>query len=104
MRGEIRALQEELAQRLIQIAEKTDDPRACAGFLVRGFPLKTDFGGVWCTEFPDSEVDHRSIMTALDSLTLMMPSAFRLFDTLAGDYVAAIPLPERAPKASPRTG
>jgi hypothetical protein len=88
VRGEIRALEEELAQRLIHIADQADDPLARAGFLVRGFRLETDFGDAWRPEFPESEVDHDLIMTTLESLALMMPSAFRLF-VLSGDYVAA---------------
>jgi hypothetical protein len=47
VRGEVGVLQEELAERLINISDNSDDPRARAGFLVRGFQLETDFAGTW---------------------------------------------------------
>jgi hypothetical protein len=79
VRGAVSALQEELAERLIHIADNTDDPPARAGFLVRGFKLETDFGGTWRPEFPEVEIDSGGMMLGRASVVLMMPSAFRLF-------------------------
>jgi hypothetical protein len=97
-RGEVRALQEELAERLIHIADKTDDPRARAGFLVRGFQLETDFEGTWRPEFPAVGIDSGAMMTGPDSIVLMMSSAFRLF-ARGGDYVAADSVARACPEA-----
>ncbi len=97
VRGQVRALQEELAERLIHIADQSDDPRGRAGFLVRGFRLRTDFGGVWRPEFPEFEVNSGGIETGPDSIVLMMPSAFRLF-ALGGDYVAADSVARTSPE------
>src|SRR6266568_2559040 len=88
VRREVGALQEELAERLINIADNSDDPRARAGLLVRGFQLETDFGATWRPEFPEVEIDTGGMMIGRASVTLMMPSAFRLF-VRSGDYVAA---------------
>jgi hypothetical protein len=77
VRGEVGALQEELAERLMYIADNTDDPRARAGFLVRGFQLETDFGGTWRPEFPEVEIDSGGMLIGCASVVLMMPSAFR---------------------------
>ena len=87
-RGAFRVLEEELAERLMHIADNTDDPRARAGFLVRGFQLETDFGGIWRPEFPDVEIDSGGMTFGRSSVVLMMSSAFRLF-VLGGDHIAA---------------
>jgi hypothetical protein len=98
VRAEVGALQEELAERLIHIADSTDDPRARAGFLVRGFQLETDFGGTWRPEFPEVEIDSGGMMILPASVVLMMPSAFRLF-VRGGDYVAADSVARSCPEA-----
>ena len=98
VRGEVGVLQEELAERLISIADNSDDPRARAGFLVRGFQLETDFGGTWRPEFPEVEIDSGGMMIGRASVELMMPSAFRLF-VRGGDYVAADSVARACPEA-----
>ena len=98
VRREVGALQEELAERLIHIADKTDDPRARAGFLIRGFQLETDFAGTWRPEFPEVEIDSYGMTFGRGSVVLMMPSAFRLF-VRGGDYVAADSVARACPGA-----
>jgi hypothetical protein len=92
VRGSIRALDEELAQRLLRLADQTRDRGARAGFLVQGFRLETDFAGTWRPEFPGFEVHDNAIQLGGSSIVLNIPSAFHLFvggsDYFAADAVA----------------
>ena len=98
VRREVGALQEEMAEQFILISDKTNDPRARAGILVRGFQLETDFGGTWRPEFPEVEIDSSGMMIEPGSVVLMMPSAFRLF-VRGGNYVAANSVARACPEA-----
>ncbi len=98
VRGSIRGLEEELAQRLLRLADEAGDASARAGFLVQGFHLETDFGGTWKLEFPGFEVDRNVIRFGGSSLVLTIPSAFRLF-VYGSDYFAADTVARACPEA-----
>ena len=57
LRGSLRIMEEELAQRLVGLSKITDDNDARIGYLVRGFKLSTEFGTEWTASFPSYEVD-----------------------------------------------
>jgi hypothetical protein len=98
VRDAIRGLREELAQRLLELAEEATEDEARAGFLVRGFHLETDFGGTWRPEFPEFEVDSGQIAFGVGSLVLNIESAFRTL-VRVGDYFAADSVARRCPEA-----
>jgi hypothetical protein len=97
VRGSIRTLDEELAQRLLRLADRTRDPGARAGFLVQGLRLETDFAGTWKPEFPGSEVHGNAIAFGISSLVLNVPSAFQLF-VRGSDYFAADAIAQARPE------
>jgi hypothetical protein len=97
VRGSIRALDEELAQRLRQLAAQTRDQGARAGFLVQGLRLETDFAGAWKPEFPGSEVHDGAIAFGPSGLVLNVPSAFHLF-VRGSDYFAADAVAQACPE------
>lgn len=86
-RRNVRTLNEELAQALIQIGQLETDATARAGFLVRGFRLETDFQGTWRSNFPEAEVDGTTLYSA-QSITITIPCAFQLL-VRSGDYFGA---------------
>jgi hypothetical protein len=88
VRSGVRGLREEMAQRLIQLAEKSPNLTARAGYMVYGFDLTVDFSGRWEPHFPAFEVDSNAIKSGPESITIGIPSAFRNF-VWAGDYRAA---------------
>jgi hypothetical protein len=98
VRDAIRALREELAQRLIQLATEATEDEARAGFLIRGFRLETDFAGTWRPEFPEFELDSGQIAFGIGSLVLNIESAFRTL-VRVGDYVAADSVARKSPEA-----
>jgi hypothetical protein len=98
VRDAIRALREELAQRLIQLAAKATEDEARAGFLIRGFRLETDFVQMWRPEFPEFELDSGQIAFGVGSLLLNIESAFRTL-VRVGDYVAADSIARKSPEA-----
>jgi hypothetical protein len=97
VRGSIRALNEELAQRLQRLADQTNDREARAGFLVQGLRLETDFAGNWKPEFPGSEVRDGAMFFGPSSLVLNVPSAFHLF-VRGSDYFAADTVAQACPE------
>lgn len=97
VRGSIRVLDEELAQRLLCLADQTSDRGARAGFLVQGLRLETDFAGIWKPEFPGSEVHGGTIAFGPSSLVLNVPSAFHLF-VRGSDYFAADAVAQACPE------
>jgi hypothetical protein len=97
VRRSIRGLEEELAQRLLRLADETEDRGAPSGFLVQGFHLETDFAGTWKLEFPGFEVDHNVIRLGGNSTVLSIPSAFYLFVHVA-DYFAADAVAQACPE------
>lgn len=98
VRSSVHGLQEELAQRLIELAEATRDPAARAGYLVRGVRLSTDFSAEWRLDFPAFEVAHGAREFSAHGFTLNIPSAFRLLIRVS-DYEAAGMVAEAAPEA-----
>jgi len=98
VRDAIRALREELAQRLIQLAAEAAEDETRAGFLIRGFRLETDFAGTWHPEFLEFELDSGQIAFGLGSLVLNIESAFRTL-VRVGDYVAADSVARKCPEA-----
>ena len=98
VRTSLDGLEEELAQRLVALAEATQDPTEHAGYLVRGFLLSTDFAGSWSLDFPAFEVDQSVRVGGASNLTLHMPSAFRVFIGVS-DYEAANMAAAAAPEA-----
>jgi hypothetical protein len=102
VRGSIRALDEELAQRLRRLADQTRDQGSRAGFLVQGLRLETDFAGAWKPEFPGSEVHDGAIAFGPSGLVLNVPSAFHLF-VRGSDYFAADAVAQACPEGLPRT-
>jgi hypothetical protein len=98
VRDAVRALNDELAQRLLALAAQTKEEKAHAGFLVRGFRLATDYGGTWRPEFPESEVDSGIIEFGVGSLILHISSAFDIF-VRSGDYLAADSIAQTCPEA-----
>jgi hypothetical protein len=97
VRDAIRALREELAQRLLELAEKATEDEARIGILIRGFRLETDFGGTWRPEFPKFEVDSGRIAFGVGSLVLDIESAFRTL-VREGDYFAAYSVARKCPE------
>jgi hypothetical protein len=87
-RRNVRGLNEELAQMLLQIGQQETDATARAGFLVRGFRIETDFQGAWRPDFPEAEVRDGTTLYNVQSITITIPSAFQLL-VRAGDYFAA---------------
>lgn len=94
-----RALESELAQSLVQLAETSQDQATREGYLIRGFHLVTDFEGTWMTEFPKFEI-HGTGMSGpgAGSLLLTVQSAFQRFVNI-GDYIAAHNLAIKCPEA-----
>jgi len=95
--AEVRSVQRKLAEHLVRLANLTDDAQARAGFLIRGFRIKTDFEGAWYADFPGDEV--RGYSTSSDgsgSITLTVPSAFGLYISCC-DYQAADSLSRTCP-------
>ena len=98
VRDAVRALNEELAQRLLALAAETREEMTRTGLLVRGFRLATDYGGTWRPEFPESEVDSGVIEFGVGSLVLNISSAFRIF-VRSADYLAADSIAQTCPEA-----
>jgi len=98
VRDTIRGLREELAQRLLVLADEATEDEPRAGFLIRGFRLETDFGGTWRPQFPEHEVDSGLIIFGVGSLVLNIESAFRIL-VRAGDYFAADAIARKCPEA-----
>lgn len=88
VRSGVRGLREEMAQRLIQLAQASPSLTVRAGYLVYGFDLTIDFSGRWEPHFPAFEVDSNAIKSGPESVTIGIPSAFHNF-VRAGDYRAA---------------
>jgi hypothetical protein len=97
VRSGVRGLREEMAQRLIQLTEKTPSLTAHAGYMVYGFDLTVDFSGRWEPHFPAFEVDSNAINVGPESITIGIPSAFQNF-VWAGDYRAANDIATAFPK------
>jgi hypothetical protein len=98
VRDAVRALNEELAQRLLALAAETEEERARAGLLVRGFRLATEYRGRWDPEFVESEIDSGVIQYSVGSLVLNISSAFHIF-VRGGDYLAADSIVQTCPEA-----
>lgn len=97
VRSGVRGLREEMAQRLMQLAQVNPSLTARAGYMVYGFDLTIDFSGRWEPHFPAFEVHSNVIKSGPESITMGIPSAFQNF-VRAGDYMAASDIATALPK------
>ncbi len=94
VKGAIRGLDEEVAQRFLAFFSRS--PRA-ANYLVRGVQLSTDLDGAWEPTFPEFEVPVGTEAFG-ERVTLNLPSAFHLFIRV-GDYQGAHAIVQAVPEA-----
>ena len=98
-RAAVRVIEEELAQRLVQLVDDESGPDAASGFLVRGFELSADFEGGWIPKFPQYEGTGDWTRGGTGGgLVFGIPSAFHYF-VRVGDYAAAESIARRNPDA-----
>jgi hypothetical protein len=97
VRQAYQALEQVLAQRLIDMASRENYAAERCSILIRGFRLTTDLKHEWRLDFPDVDVDRGMTTFDRSSITLRTPSAFRVLVGV-GDYVAAHELAEACPE------
>jgi hypothetical protein len=98
VRRVVRSLDQELAQRLIEMGMGTADTAAKAGFLVRGFSLETGLEEDWRAAFPQHEVDPSHVPIRPDVMIVPVPSAFKTLIRV-GDYAGADRVAQICPEA-----